>query len=129
MNLKAIKPSYGDFGRVGRGTIIKDVSRDRAEKLIAGGAYVEASADDLSADEKAKAAAASVAKARGRRKQSTGAPVDDEKAKAAAAKAELEKLTNKQLQDIAAAEEIAVETDDNKPTLVDKIVAGRAAKG
>ncbi len=44
------------------------------------------------------------------------------------AKAELEKLTNKQLQELAKQEDIAVEGDDNKATLVGKILAGRAAK-
>jgi hypothetical protein len=46
MNLKAVKASYGDFGRVQRGTILKDISRDLGEKLIKSGAYVEATAAD-----------------------------------------------------------------------------------
>lgn len=44
------------------------------------------------------------------------------------AKADLAGKTNAQLIEIAKAEEIEVETDDNKAALVDKIVAGRAAK-
>lgn len=52
--------------------------------------------------------------------------VPEEDAKSDAA--DLSKLTNKQLQEIAAAEEIAVEANDNKATLVDKITAGRVAK-
>lgn len=64
------------------------------------------------------------------------AAVADERAKAEAeanadadaAKAELEKLTNKQLHELAAAETIAVESDDNKASLIGKIIAGRAAK-
>jgi colicin import membrane protein len=47
MNLKAVKASYGDFGRVQRGTILKDIPRDLAEKLLKSGAYVEATAVDI----------------------------------------------------------------------------------
>lgn len=45
-----------------------------------------------------------------------------------AMRAELSKMTNAQLVELAGIEEIAVETDDNKAALVDKIMAGRAAK-
>ncbi len=160
MNLKAIKPSYGDFGRVPRGLIIKDVAKDKAEKLIASGAYVAATAADLKADDDRKAALAETAARRARRKSGSGALREDgptvaefvargylasnyppegyasrssdeeiaEAVAAEAAKAELEKLTNKQLQELAKQEDIAVEGDDNKATLVSKILAGRAAK-
>lgn len=37
-------------------------------------------------------------------------------------------LTNVKLHELAEAEGIAVESDDNKASLVDKIIAGRAAK-
>lgn len=43
-------------------------------------------------------------------------------------KSELKKLTNDQLRDLAKAEQIDVESDDNKAGLVDKIIAGRAAR-
>lgn len=43
--------------------------------------------------------------------------------------AELSKLTNKQLRELAEAEGIAVETDDNKASLVAKIEAARLTKG
>lgn len=165
MNLKAIKPSYGDFGRVARGAILKDVSKELARKLIAGGAYVEATAVDLKAGEKSAALSQDRGKAgaatnelredgptiaeyvsagylassyppRGYASKSTDDEVREavlaEAARsaeaAAAAEAELEKLTNKQLQELAASEGTAVESDDNKASLIKKIMSGRAAK-
>ena len=58
MNLKAIKPSYGDFGRVSRGVVLKDISKALAEKLISSGAYVEATPEDLKASETVEAGSA-----------------------------------------------------------------------
>lgn len=49
--------------------------------------------------------------------------------KVTAGRGELEKLSNKQLHELAGTEGIAVESDDNKTGLVEKIIAGRAAKG
>lgn len=121
MNLKAIKPSYGDFGRVARGVILKDVSRELARKLIAGGAYVEATAVDLKAGEKSP----SLAQDRGNSLAAEAARFAEA---AAAAEAELEKMTNKQLQELAASEGTAVEGDDNKASLIKKIMASRVAK-
>lgn len=47
MHLKAIRGSFGDFGRVRKGQILKDVDNKLAEKLIKNGAYSEASAQDI----------------------------------------------------------------------------------
>ncbi|NGO50434.1 hypothetical protein [Allomesorhizobium camelthorni] len=44
-----------------------------------------------------------------------------------AMRADLTKMTNAQLHELAGAEKIAVETDDNKATMVDKIMAARTA--
>ncbi|EHK56908.1 hypothetical protein [Allomesorhizobium alhagi] len=44
-----------------------------------------------------------------------------------AMRADLTKMTNAQLHELADAEKIAVETDDNKATMVDKIMAARTA--
>ncbi|MEO3386014.1 hypothetical protein [Mesorhizobium sp. CAU 1741] len=56
------------------------------------------------------------------------APVDDAAALEAALRGELKALTNAQLHDRAKLEKIAVESNDTKPVLVDKIVAGIQAK-
>lgn len=47
MHLKAIRGSFGDFGRVRKGQILKDVDKKLAEKLMKNGAYSEASAQDI----------------------------------------------------------------------------------
>lgn len=47
MHLKATRGSFGDFGRVRKGQILKDVDKKLAEKLIKNGAYSEASAQDI----------------------------------------------------------------------------------
>lgn len=161
MNLKATRGSYGDFGRVIRGTILKDVPKDQAAKLIKSGAYVEATAADLKAAEKAKTAETEKSKAQGKGKDALrddgptvaeyvaagylasnyppegyaarSTPEEIETAvkaeKSAQERVELEKLTNKQLQELAAAEGVEIEGDDNKASLVEKITAARAAKG
>jgi len=53
-NLKATKGSFGEFGRVRRGTILRNLSEDRAKKLVAGGAYAFATDDEVKAAGKAK---------------------------------------------------------------------------
>ncbi|KAA9369557.1 hypothetical protein [Ochrobactrum quorumnocens] len=47
MHLIAIRGSYGDFGRVRKGQILKDMDKSLAEKLLASGAYAEASEQDI----------------------------------------------------------------------------------
>lgn len=47
MHLKATRGSFGDFGRVRKGQILKDVDKKLAEKLIKNGAYTEASEQDI----------------------------------------------------------------------------------
>lgn len=47
MHLKAIRGSFGDFGRVRKGQILKDLDRSLAEKLLDSGAYAEASEQDI----------------------------------------------------------------------------------
>lgn len=111
MNLKAIKGSYGEFGRIKRGVILRDISKDRAEKLIASGAYAVATAEDL---------------AKGGNVIDSQVP-SDSSGTGQQGDVELAKLTNKQLHELAAAEGIGVEANDNKATLVDKITAARAA--
>lgn len=49
MHLKAIRGSFGDFGRVQKGQILQNVAKSAAEKLIKSGAYVEATANDIRA--------------------------------------------------------------------------------
>ncbi len=49
MHLKAIRGSFGDFGRVQKGQILQNVAKTVAEKLIKSGAYVEATANDIRA--------------------------------------------------------------------------------
>jgi len=49
MHLKAIRGSFGDFGRVQKGQILQNVTKSVAEKLIKSGAYVEATANDIRA--------------------------------------------------------------------------------
>ncbi|WP_368649688.1 hypothetical protein [Brucella intermedia] len=49
MHLKAIRGSFGDFGRVQKGQILQNVGKSVAEKLIKSGAYVEATANDIRA--------------------------------------------------------------------------------
>lgn len=46
MDIIATRGSFGDFGRVVRGQILKDVQRGHAEKLIASGAFRQATAED-----------------------------------------------------------------------------------
>ena len=144
MNLKAIKPSYGDFGRVPCGAVLKDIPTDHAKKLIKGGAYAEATAEDVKAAEARKLVLRhagtdkAIADAKGKDSLrhdgptvaewvSAGYPastyppegyasrstpeevadaiaVEKADADAAASRAELEKMTNKQLQELAASE-------------------------
>lgn len=47
MDLKAIRGSFGDFGRVRKGQIIKGVDKKLAEKLLTSGAYAEATSQDI----------------------------------------------------------------------------------
>ncbi len=47
MHLKATRGSFGDFGRVRKGQILKDVDKSLAEKLVKSGAYAEASEQDI----------------------------------------------------------------------------------
>lgn len=49
MHLKAIRGSFGDFGRVQKGQILQNVAKTVAEKLIKSGAYVEATLNDIRA--------------------------------------------------------------------------------
>lgn len=47
MHIKATRGSFGDFGRVRKGQILKDVDKSQAEKMLASGAYAEASEQDI----------------------------------------------------------------------------------
>lgn len=47
MDLKAIRGSFGDFGRVRKGQIIKGIDKKLAEKLLTSGAYAEATSQDI----------------------------------------------------------------------------------
>jgi len=47
MDLKAIRGSFGDFGRVRKGQIVKGVDKKLAEKLLTSGAYAEATPKDI----------------------------------------------------------------------------------
>lgn len=49
INLKAIKGSVGEYGRVRRGAILLNISDTRAKDLIAGGAYAKATDDEVKA--------------------------------------------------------------------------------
>lgn len=92
-------------------------SRSSSEEIEAAiKAQAEAEAAKASAEELAKKEAEEAAAREAAEKE------------AVAAKADLAGKTNAQLIAIAKAEEIAVETDDNKPALIDKIAVGRAAK-
>uniref|UniRef100_A0A1A7GD44 Uncharacterized protein n=1 Tax=biofilter metagenome TaxID=1070537 RepID=A0A1A7GD44_9ZZZZ len=47
MDIKAIRGSFGDFGRVRKGQIVKGVDKKLAEKLLTSGAYAEATPKDI----------------------------------------------------------------------------------
>ncbi|MFC7064845.1 hypothetical protein [Brucella rhizosphaerae] len=47
MHIKATRGSFGDFGRVRKGQILTDVDKSQAEKMLASGAYTEASEQDI----------------------------------------------------------------------------------
>lgn len=152
MNLKAIKGSYGEFGRVKRGVILRDISKDRAEKLIASGAYAVATADDLKkAEEVGKVIDSQVPSEPLRTDGPTVAEFvtagylasnypptgyasrssNEEVAAAVAAqeaRAELDKLTVDQLKELATTEEIDLGEATKKADIVSAIEAGRAAK-
>lgn len=54
LNLKATKGSFGEYGRVRRGTILRNLSEERAKKLIASGAYAVATDAELKAADETK---------------------------------------------------------------------------
>lgn len=49
MDLKATRGSFGEYGRIKRGMILRGLSKDRAEKLIKGGAFAVATEADVKA--------------------------------------------------------------------------------
>jgi uncharacterized protein with WD repeat len=63
MDIIATRGSFGDFGRVVRGQILKDVQRGHADKLIASGAFRQATAEDARTAEVRKNAGVLGAKA------------------------------------------------------------------
>lgn len=88
MHLKAIRGSFGDFGRVQKGQILQNVAKTVAEKLIKSGAYVEATANDIKAAGNRKELGILDAKALALK--SAVAPADDLESELAKAKAEIE---------------------------------------
>lgn len=99
---------------------------DQAERLVAAGCLPEAAVEAAAKAQEAAQKAAEKKEAQERADAEATAKAEEA---AKAERAELEKLTNPQIHALAADEQIAVETDDNKASLIDKIVAGRAAKG
>lgn len=57
MDVIAKRGSFGDFGHVRKGKVLKGVSKGQAEKLIASGCYVEATPDAIKEFEKSRQAA------------------------------------------------------------------------
>lgn len=88
----------------------------------------EAAAREAAERAAAEAAAKAAAEEQVKKEAEEAAAREAAEKAAEAAKADLVGKTNAQLIEIAKTEDISVETDDNKSTLVDKIVAGRAAK-
>lgn len=93
MHLKAIRGSFGDFGRVQKGQILKDVAKTAAEKLIKSGAYVEATDADIKAAGNRKELGILDAKALALK--STAASAGDLESQLTKAKAEIEAASTK----------------------------------
>lgn len=88
MHLKAIRGSFGDFGRVQKGQILQNVAKTVAEKLIKSGAYVEATANDIRAA--SNRTELGILDAKALLLKSTAAPESDLERDLANAKAEIE---------------------------------------
>ena len=121
MHIKAIKSSYGDFGRVRRHAVLKDVPRDAAEKLIKSGAYVEASAEDLKLAEKRRLLIKSDAEIKAAEMKADAKAAAEAKAKEEADRKAAEQKAKDEAEAKAAAEAKAKEEADRK-------AADRAAK-
>lgn len=63
MDIIATRGSFGDFGRIVKGQILKDVQKGLAEKMIGSGAFRQATADDARAADTRKHAGVLGAKA------------------------------------------------------------------
>jgi len=88
MHLKAIRGSFGDFGRVQKGQILQNVAKSAAEKLIKSGAYVEATANDIRAA--GNRTELGILDAKALLLKSTTAPEGDLESELAKARAEIE---------------------------------------
>lgn len=111
-----------------------EVPAELVEDLIKAGYIDEPSDDGLRDDGPTVADLASNYPPKGYASRSTVEEIEAAVAAEEAAKegqidggTDLAKMTKPQLHELAAAEGIAVETDNNKQTLIDKIVAARAA--
>lgn len=113
MHLKAIRGSFGDFGRVQKGQILQNVAKSAAEKLIKSGAYVEATANDIRAA--GNRTELGILDAKALLLKSTTAPESDLESELAKARAEIEvaNATAKTAEDALAQFRTEAETEIN----------------
>lgn len=77
MHLKATRGTFGDYGRVTKGTILKNVAKGSVDKLLKTGAYVEATEADIKASEEQKRARVPNAKTMASRKPVSASSADE----------------------------------------------------
>lgn len=132
MDIIATRGSFGDFGRVTKGQILKDVQKSQAEKMIGSGAFRQATADDAKAADTRKKAGVVGAKAAALKSSVSQAEFDKRLQAADAAVAAANERANEQIEsakaETKAAQDALAEAVQSHADELAKVQADAAAQ-